>query len=111
MWFADEHGFYFGTETVKAFYRQLQANRKVQLCFHDAEAQKVMRVTGEVELLDDLKLKERVLQDLPFLKDLGIETPGDPILVIFRIPRGEAFFWTMENNMKESEIERIRFGK
>ena len=69
-----------------------------------------MRVTGEVEIVDDIALKTQVLQDRPFLKGLGIEQAEHPLLVVFRISKGEAFFWTMENNMKESEIDRIRFG-
>ncbi|MFC1864427.1 pyridoxamine 5'-phosphate oxidase family protein [Chloroflexota bacterium] len=110
LWFVNEQGFYFQTETVKAFYQQLNANKKVEICFHDSEARKAMRVAGEVEFVDDIDLKARVLQDRPFLKGLGIEKPEDPLLVVFRISKGEAFFWTMENNMKESEIDRIKFG-
>lgn len=113
MQFADERGFYFQTENVKAFYRQTQANKKVELCFHSTEGGglgKVMRVSGEIEFVDDLELKSRLLQERPFFKALGIKGPDDPLFVLYRIARGEAFFWTMANNMKESEIERIKFN-
>ena len=113
LWFADDKGFYFQTESVKALCKQLKSNRKVELCFHARGAGsgvgKVLRVTGEVEFLDDIALRARVLEERPFLKGLGIEKPEDPLLVLFRVYQGEAYFWTMANNMKESEIERIKF--
>jgi uncharacterized pyridoxamine 5'-phosphate oxidase family protein len=69
----------------------------------------MMRVTGEVEFINDLALKSKVLAERPFLKALGIKGPEDPLLVIFHVYSGEAYFWTMANNMKETEIERIKF--
>jgi pyridoxamine 5'-phosphate oxidase len=110
--FADERGFYFQTEPVKIFYKQLQANKYVELCFYDSESGglgKVMRVSGEIEFVNDLELKAKLLAERPFFKALGIEKPDDPLFVLFRVFKGEAFFWTMADNMKESEIEKIRF--
>jgi uncharacterized pyridoxamine 5'-phosphate oxidase family protein len=69
----------------------------------------MMRATGKVEFLNDLALKSRVLTERPFLKALGIKGPEDPLLVIFRVFSGEAYFWTMANNMKEAEIEKVKF--
>jgi uncharacterized pyridoxamine 5'-phosphate oxidase family protein len=110
LWFADERGFYFQAQTVKAFFKQLQKNNRVEVCFHDsAGSGTVLRVTGKVEFIDDPALKKKVLADRPFLKNMGIVSPDDPRLAIFRIHTGEAFFWTMEYSMRESEIERIRF--
>jgi len=112
LWLADERGFYFQTESVKAIYHQLKNNKKIELCFYAASPPpgKVMRVTGKVEFLDDAALKSRVLADRPFLKGLGIEEPENPLLVLFRVAKGEAYFWTMADNMKEAQIERIPFG-
>lgn len=110
--FADERGFYFQTEPVKSLFRQMQADNHVELCFYDTEGGglgKVMRVSGEIEFVEDLELKENLLRERPFFKALGIEKPDDPLFVLFRLKKGEAFFWTMADNMKESEIEKIRF--
>jgi pyridoxamine 5'-phosphate oxidase len=110
--FADERGFYFQTEPVKSIYKQIQANKNVELCFYDTGGGglgKVMRVSGEIEFANDLDLKAKLLAERPFFKILGIEKPDDPLFVLFRVFKGEAFFWTMADNMKESEIERIRF--
>ncbi len=71
LWFADDKGFYFQTQTVKAFCKQLTNNEKVEVCFHapgpDSTPGKAMRVTGEVEFLDDLALKSRCIEERVFL--------------------------------------------
>ena len=63
----------------------------------------MLRISGKVEFLNDIVLKEKVLNDRPFLKSFGltIESPG---LIIFRIAHGEAHFWTMQNNLKPKEF-------
>lgn len=40
---------------------------------------------------------------------MGITDPEDPVLTVFKIYTGEAFFWTLKDSMHESEIPRIRF--
>jgi len=111
--FADERGFYFQTEPVKKLYRQMKDNKKVELCFHSTAGGglgKVMRVTGEMEFVEDRNLKAKLIQERPFFKTLGITGPDAPLFVLFRVYKGEAFFWTMADNMKESGIEKIRFN-
>jgi uncharacterized pyridoxamine 5'-phosphate oxidase family protein len=109
MWFADETGFYFQTGTMKEIVTQLQANPKVEFAFYqpDDMTGTMLRICGKAEFLDDLELKEKVINDRPFLKELGM-TPQDERLVVFRISQGEAHFWNWENNLKPKEI--IKFG-
>ncbi len=111
MWFADDKGFYFQIQSVKAIWKQLKENNRVELCFFapDPSPGTMLRVYGKVEFVDDLALKTKVLADRPFLKGTGIKGPDDPRLVIFRLHSGEAYFWTMANNLKEAGIERIKF--
>jgi uncharacterized pyridoxamine 5'-phosphate oxidase family protein len=107
LWRANEDGFYFETFNPKDVYEQLKNNPKVEICFFnnesDLEKAKTMRLTGEVEFLDDPDLKKQLLADWPFLQD------AEPVLKIFRVHSGEAFFWTMADVLKEKEIERVRF--
>ena len=109
FWFADEKGFYFQIGAMKDMYGQLQANRKVKACFwQPGEASgTMMRVAGEVEFLDNLELKKKVLEDRPFLKEFGM-TFDHPGLIIFRITNGEAYFWTMKTNFEPKKF--IKFG-
>lgn len=105
FWFANETGFYFQTGNVKLFYHELKKNPKTEACFykHGEMAGSMLRISGKVEFLDDRKLRKKVLNDRPFLKDFGltIESPG---LIIFRIAHGIAHFWSMGNNLKPKEI-------
>jgi pyridoxamine 5'-phosphate oxidase len=105
FWFADETGFYFQTAALKSFYKQLQINPKTEVCFykHEGISGTMLRIAGEVEFLDDKRLKEKVIVDRPFLKSFGV-TAESVGLIIFRISKGQAHFWTMVNNLKPKEI-------
>jgi pyridoxamine 5'-phosphate oxidase len=113
LWYADESGFYFHSGHPKAVCRQLKRNPKTEVCFYSPapmpDPGTMLRVAGEVEFLDDLALKARLLEERPFLKDMGIQTPDNPGLAVFRITHGEAHFWTIANNMREDQAERVRF--
>ncbi|MCK9151980.1 pyridoxamine 5'-phosphate oxidase family protein [Methanobacterium alcaliphilum] len=109
FWFADETGFYFQIGDIKDMYGQMQANPKVEACFWqpDEHTGTMMRVAGEVEFVDDISLKKKVLEDRPFLKEFGM-TFDSPGLIIFKIPKGQAYFWTMATNFQPKEM--INFG-
>lgn len=110
FWFADENGFYFQIGAMKDMYGQLQKNRKVEACFWQPDEEStgtMMRVAGEVEFVDDPELKKKVLEERPFLKEFGL-TFDHPGLIIFRIAKGEAYFWTMETNFEPKKF--IKFG-
>jgi pyridoxamine 5'-phosphate oxidase len=104
FWFADESGFYFQTGAVKEFYHQLVKNPKTEVCFlrHENMVGTMLRIEGDVEFLNDIKLKERALNDRPFLKSFGL-TIDSPGLIIFKIAHGKAHFWTMETNLKPKQ--------
>jgi pyridoxamine 5'-phosphate oxidase len=114
MWFADSDGFYFSTSKVKEVHRQLKVNSKAELCFYappirppgeqgTMDTGKVMRASGAVAFLDDPKLTERLLEERPFLR------PNAENIAIFRVEKGEAWFWTFADSGRESAIERIQF--
>ena len=111
FWFADENGFHFETLAMKEVFKQLQQHSKVEVCFFNNAAEpenwKSMRVTGKVEFLDDMTLKEKLFVDMPMLGNFG--KPDDPVFQIFRINNGDAHFWTLADVGKEQEIERVSF--
>ncbi len=113
LWYADEKGFYFHTGTTKNVYKQLKKNPKLEVCFfspapNQTDSQ-MLRVAGRVKFLDDIELKSRLMEERPFLKAIGTGKPDDPQLAVFQIYTGEAHFWKMENNMRESDIEKVKF--
>jgi pyridoxamine 5'-phosphate oxidase len=109
IWYADETGIYFQSQTIKAVVKQIEKNPKVEVCFHSREKDRVLRVYGKVKFITDKKTKAKCLADRPFLKDLGITEPGDPLLAVFHLYTGEAFFWTRADSMKEAGLPRIKF--
>ena len=112
MWFADENGFYFATLSPKQVSKQLKSSSKVEVCFYnnaaDLKAAKQMRVTGEVELVDDQGLRKKVAEERAVLEQI-VGKPIEPLMEVFRIHTGEAHFWTMADILKEPELERVRF--
>lgn len=105
MWYADETGFYFQTATMKDMVRQLKENGKVEFAFYhpDDMVGTMLRVNGEIEFVEDVEVKKRVLKDRPFLTEFGLTADG-PELVVFKISTGEAHFWDWESNLKPKEI-------
>ncbi len=108
MFYADNSGFYFNTESVKSLARQLKKNQKVELCFFDTGVKNVMRVTGKVEFVDDMAIRKKFFDERAVVRGL-VKGPEDPELLVFRLHSGEAFFWTMANNTREAALERIKF--
>ena len=67
----------------------------------------MMRVAGTVEFLDDKELRGKLVEERQFLKALGFTAESED-LIIFRISKGEAYFWTMETNFEPKKV--INFG-
>ena len=109
LWFADKTGLYYNIGAMKDIYKQLQANPKVEVCFFNpkSKSMQMMRVTGQVEFLNDLDLKKRLIEARPFLKQWGL-TPENPGLIVFRVAKCKAHFWTIETNMQPKKY--VTFG-
>jgi uncharacterized pyridoxamine 5'-phosphate oxidase family protein len=112
LWYADESGFYFVPLSAKQVFEQLQRNPKLELCFFNNAADpaewKHMRVTGEAEFLEDEETLERAYENRSFLDPL-LGFSAKPFLRPFRVATGEAYFWTLPDNLKESEVEKLNF--
>ncbi len=113
LWRADETGFYFQTCSYKEVCEQLVANAKAEICFFNAASDlaeiKTLRVTGQVEVLDDQSLKQQLLDDWPFMVPVH-KSADNPEYVLFRIAHGEAHFWSMADAGKgRRDLELLRF--
>ena len=109
MWFADETGFYFQAQSTKAMCKQLEKNPKVEVYYCTKDFSKVMRVSGKVKFVDDIALRTRCIKERPFVKNFGITDPNNPLLAVFHLYTGEAYFWTMADSMKEADLPRVKF--
>jgi len=105
FWFSDETGFYFQTGSSRDLYKQLRKNQKVEVCFYKPEKDfgTMLRISGIIEFVDDMKLKEKCIIDKPFLKTFGL-TADSPHLILFRIQHGKAHFWTWKSNMEPKKF-------
>jgi uncharacterized pyridoxamine 5'-phosphate oxidase family protein len=97
-----------GTATLaiatKDLYLQLKANSKVELCFFDAKSKNMdqMRVTGQAEIVEDMKIREQLVEARPFLKQMGAGADS-PKLIVFRVVKCTATFWTWATNLAPKE--------
>jgi uncharacterized pyridoxamine 5'-phosphate oxidase family protein len=108
--YANEKGFFFTIGRAKDVYRQLQENPKLELCFFNPQSGRQMRVAGKVEWIEDLDFRAKVLEDRPWIKDMGTTgKPDDPVFAVLHIPHGDAHFWEMSDNLREKEIKHIFF--
>jgi pyridoxamine 5'-phosphate oxidase len=96
---ADDKGIIFHTGVTKDFYKQLQANPNVELCFDNNDPQNFIqvRVSGIAIPENDVKLKEEIVASRPFLKPV-VEKFGYQALAVFRVQQLTATVWTMATN-------------
>lgn len=105
---ADENGIIFHTGKMKDLHRQLTQDPHVELCFNNGNFENLIqiRVSGTVELEEDLELKKEIVQKREFLKPL-IEQMGYEILAVYRMKRGKATVWSMATNFAPKEFVEL----
>ncbi|MBW7989315.1 MAG: pyridoxamine 5'-phosphate oxidase family protein [Planctomycetes bacterium] len=103
---ADENGIIFTTGRDKDVNKQLSANPAVELCFYNADEGCQVRIEGTVEMLDDLELKMRIVEQFTFLKP-WVESEGYEILIPFCLKNGKAIVWTMETNLQPKQYIQL----
>ncbi len=95
---ADENGIIIQTSKVKDLYKQLSANPNVELCFYNPKDGVQIRVSGAVELDEDMELKKEIIAKRQFLKPL-VEKEGYEIVAVYRLKKGVATVWTFPTNL------------
>jgi uncharacterized pyridoxamine 5'-phosphate oxidase family protein len=101
LWYADKSGLYYSSAAGKDVIKQLKANPKVEVCFFNPKSKDMqqMRVTGTVEFIDDIEMKKKLLDARPLLKQAGL-TPENPGLILFKVTKCTANFWTRARTKK-----------
>jgi pyridoxamine 5'-phosphate oxidase len=102
---ADENGIIIETGTFKDIYKQLSANPNVELCFNNYQQGVQIRVSGAVEPVDDLKLKDEIIAQRPFLKQRVAEG-GYEAMAVFRL-KGVAYVWTFQTASEPKTYIRL----
>jgi len=98
---ADEKGILFHTGKMRDLYKQLTANPHVELSFNNGSDENLIqiRISGTVELVEDLALKKEIVRNRDFLKPFVDQAGYDP-LAVYRIKNGIASIWRMQTNLE-----------
>ena len=105
---ADESGIVFHSGTMKDVYKQITVNPKVELCFNDFKSGIQVRVSGELEIVEDNNLKDEISEHpsrvfLKPWKESGELRDFYKTFAVFRLKNGIATHWTMEKNFAPKE--------
>ncbi len=101
MYWADEKGIIFHTGKMKDLHKQLTENPNVELSFNNGNIENLIqiRVSGTVELVEDIELKKEIVQKREFLKPF-VEKAGYGPLAVYRLKNGTATVWAMKTNLE-----------
>jgi uncharacterized pyridoxamine 5'-phosphate oxidase family protein len=86
--FFENNRIYFGTNSSKPMYGQLQRYPYVSYCQYADEYEPVVSINGKVVFVEDAALKTRLINGSAYLKQL-YQTPGNPIFKVFYIDAEE----------------------
>ena len=102
---ADENGIIFHTGKMKDLHKQLTKNPHVEMCFNNGNFENLIqiRVSGTVELVENLELKKEIVQKREFLKP-WVDQMGYEFLAVYRMKKGVATIWTMKTNFAPKEF-------
>lgn len=105
---ADENGIVFNTGKMKDLHKQLTANPNVELCFGNNSFENLtqVRISGTVELVEDLELKKEIVEKRDFLKP-WVEQAGYEPLAVYRMKKGVATVWTLATNFAPKEFMEL----
>jgi pyridoxamine 5'-phosphate oxidase len=105
MYKANENGIFFQTWKLKDIHPQLMKNPSVELCFNSKDMQ--VRISGKVELVEDMALKQEVVAKRTFMKSIIESRGGWDIVAMWVLKKGKATIWTMGTNFAPKEYIEI----
>ena len=88
FYFAEDNKPYFCTSNQKPMYKELEANPNFEMTAATPEFQWI-RIAGKVEFVDDLEIKQKVIDANDLVKAL-YESGDNPIFEVFTIAKGKA---------------------
>jgi pyridoxamine 5'-phosphate oxidase len=90
---ADENGIIFSMQSPKDVYKQLVKNPEIELCYYAEGVQ--IRVSGRMEQITDVALKNEIIEKRPFYKP-GVEEMGLDYVGAFILKHGKAYVMDMK---------------
>jgi len=99
MYRADENGIILQSDKRKDLYKQVLKNPEVEICFYDTNKYVEVRVSGRMEVVEDLALKKELVEARPFEKPV-IEKFGYDTIVVYRLTHGKATAWSFTTEVE-----------
>jgi len=96
---ADENGIVIQVSEIKDIHKQLVKNPATELCFDNPKEGIQVRISGNVELLEDAELKKEIVEKRAFLKPL-VDKLGWDVIKIWVLKNGVASVWTPKVNFE-----------
>lgn len=108
LYSADENGIVFHTGKMRDLHKQLTENPNVEMGFNNGSDENLIqiRVSGTVQLVENLDLKKEIVQKREFLKPF-VEHMGYEPLAVYRLKNGTATIWTMKANLAPKEVVEL----
>lgn len=108
LYSADENGIVFHTGKMRDLHKQLTENPNVEMSFNNGSDENLIqiRVSGTVELVEDLELKKEIVQKREFLKPF-VEQMGYEPLAVYRLKNGTASVWAMKTNLAPKKFVEL----
>jgi uncharacterized pyridoxamine 5'-phosphate oxidase family protein len=105
MYRADENGIIFHTGKTKDLHKQLTENPNIEMSFNNGNFQDLVqiRISGTVQLVEDIELKKEIVQKREFLKP-WVEQMGYGPFAVYRMKNGTAAVWTLKTNFSPKEF-------
>ena len=101
-----EDKIYFTTSLDKKVGKQIKQNQKSELCYLSPDFSTMLRITTTLEIVDDKKIKQHLIDNREYLKHFDV---NDPSFILFTLSNSQATFWKLEDNLKEDSLEKFFF--
>lgn len=97
---------YFTTSSHKNVGKEILENHNIELCYLSANFSKMLRINTTVKIEENIVMKQKMIDEKDYLKNFKAD---DKTFILFTLSNAKATFWTIENNMNESDLESVEF--
>jgi len=99
MYRADDNGIILQSYKWKGLYKQLVKNPEVEICFCDAKKFAEVRVSGRMEIVEDLTMTREIVEARPFVKPI-LDQMGYDTIAVYRLKNGKATSWSITDQLE-----------
>ena len=95
----DDNGIILQSDKRKDLYKQLLKNPQVEICFFDTTKYVEVRVSGRMEIVEDVALKQELVEARAFLKPV-VDEMGRDTIAVYRLRNGRATAWSFTTDVE-----------